>query len=163
MADVAEILKTVRDEAKRRGVRWTTQRQVIVETFLSVSEHLTVEELHRRVRAIDPTVSAATVYRTVNMLEKIGIATRRDFGSGSATFESALNKEHHDHLICTNCGSIEEFHHMRIESLQEEVALSHGFHLSHHRMELYGLCAACYRLSHAASAPAIPLADSSIR
>ena len=149
VAEIPEILKTVREEARRRGVRWTTQRQVIVETFLSVAEHLTVEELHRRVRVIDHTVSAATVYRTVNMLEKIGIAHRRDFGSGSASFESALNKEHHDHLVCTHCGSIQEFHHLRIESLQEEVAVSHGFHLSHHRMELYGMCEACYRLANA--------------
>ncbi len=138
-------MRSVRDEARRRGVRWTTQRQVIVETFLGAGGHLTVEDLHRRVRAIDRTVSAATVYRTVNMLEKIGMAHRRDFGSGSASFESALNREHHDHLVCTICGRIQEFHHGRIELLQEEVARSHGFRLSHHRLELYGVCSACQR------------------
>jgi Fur family ferric uptake transcriptional regulator len=140
-----DILRSVRDEARRRGVRWTTQRQVIVETFLGAGGHLTVEDLHRRVRDIDRTVSAATVYRTVNMLEKIGMAHRRDFGSGSASFESALNREHHDHLVCTICGRIQEFHQGRIELLQEEVARSYGFRLSHHRLELYGVCSACQR------------------
>jgi Fur family ferric uptake transcriptional regulator len=141
----ADILKTVRDEARRRGVRWTSQRQVIVETFLGSADHITVEELHKRVRGVDRTVSAATVYRTVNMLEKIGIAHRRDFGGGSASFESALNKDHHDHLVCLSCGAIQEFHHDRIETLQDEVAAEHGFRLSHHRMELYGVCATCQR------------------
>jgi Fur family ferric uptake transcriptional regulator len=140
-----EILKTVREEARRRGVRWTAQRQVIVQTFLSSGEHITVDELHRRVREIDRTVSTATVYRTVNMLEKIGFAHRRDFGGASASFESALDKEHHDHLVCQVCGRITEFHHDRIEALQDEVAREHGFELSHHRMELYGVCASCLR------------------
>lgn len=143
MQPVADILRSVREEARRRGVRWTTQRQVIAETFLGAGGHLTVEELHRRVRDIDPTVSAATVYRTINMLEKIGMAHRRDFGGASASFESALNRDHHDHLVCTVCGSITEFHHDRIEELQDEVARTHGFRLSHHRLELYGTCAAC--------------------
>lgn len=138
-------MRTVRDEARKRGVRWTAQRQVIVEAFLASGEHITVEELHRRVRDIDRTVSAATVYRTVNMLEKIGFAQRRDFGGGSASFESALDKAHHDHLVCVACGAIQEFHHDRIEELQEDVARQHGFQLSHHRMELYGVCASCQR------------------
>jgi Fur family ferric uptake transcriptional regulator len=140
-----EILRSVREEARRRGVRWTAQRQVIVETFLASGEHITVDELHRRVRDIDRTVSAATVYRTVNMLEKIGFAHRRDFGGASASFESAFEKAHHDHLVCVACGAITEFHHDRIEELQDEVAREHGFRLSHHRMELYGLCAECLR------------------
>lgn len=151
------ILVAVRDEARRRGVRWTTQRQVIVQTFLDAGGHLTVDELHQRVRRIDGTVSAATVYRTVNMLERIGIAHRRDFGGGSKSFESALNREHHDHLVCTICGRIQEFHHDRIEALQEEVANSHGFSLSHHRMELYGICRTCQQGDEPTPADGAPL------
>lgn len=139
------VLGTVREEARRRGVRWTAQRQVVLETFLGSGEHITVEELHRRVREIDRTVSAATVYRTVNMLVEIGVAHKRHFGGGSASFESAVNKDHHDHLVCLACGAIQEFHHDRIETLQDEVASSHGFRMSHHRMELYGICATCQR------------------
>ncbi len=139
------VLGSVRAEARRRGVRWTAQRQVVLETFLASGEHITVEELHRRVRDIDRSVSAATVYRTVNMLVEIGVAHKRHFGGGSASFESAVNKDHHDHLVCLACGAIQEFHHDRIETLQDEVANSYGFHMSHHRMELYGVCAACQR------------------
>ena len=140
---MADVIKQVRDEARRRGVRWTNQRQVIVETFIASADHLTVEELHRRVRVIDSTVSAATVYRTINMLVEIGVAVKRHFGDGSATFESSLSKHHHDHLVCLACNKIEEFELQAIEDLQEGVATEHGFKLVHHRLELYGICRDC--------------------
>jgi Fur family transcriptional regulator, ferric uptake regulator len=143
MVDALGVLQQVRDEAKRRGIRWTNQRQVIVETFLASHEHLTAESLHRLVRELDASVSAATVYRTVNLLVEIGVAHRRHFGGGSATFEPALNKAHHDHLVCLACGTISEFHHDAIERLQEDVAREQRFHLVSHRLELYGLCATC--------------------
>jgi Fur family ferric uptake transcriptional regulator len=143
MDSPAQVLQRVRDEARRRNVRWTNQRQAIVETFVSCDDHLTVEELHRRVRLSDPTVSAATVYRTINMLTEIGVALKRQFGSGSAVFERSFGKDHHDHLVCTQCGSITEFHHEIIEKMQEEVAGKHGFELVSHRLELYGSCAVC--------------------
>ncbi|MBA3709932.1 MAG: transcriptional repressor [Planctomycetes bacterium] len=138
-----DLLRSVREEARRRGVRWTAQRQIVLETFLASHDHISVDELHHRVREIDHSVSAATVYRTINMLVDIGVAHKRNFGSSSASFESALTKQHHDHLVCTACGQIEEFHHDLIETLQDEVAKDRGFSLSHHRMELYGVCAAC--------------------
>jgi len=141
----ADIIRQVRDEARRRGVRWTNQRQVIVDTFVAAEDHLTVEDLHRRVREIDGTVSAATVYRTVNMLVELGVAHKGNFGSGSASFECAIDKDHHDHLVCMTCGTITEFHHDQIESLQEDIARLHGFLLHHHRMELYGVCPACQK------------------
>ena len=143
MPEMVEIIQQVRDEARRRGVRWTNQRQVIVETFITSADHLTVEELHRRVRALDASVSAATVYRTINMLVEIGVAVKRHFGDGSATFESNLSKHHHDHLVCLSCNKIEEFELQAIEDLQEGVATEHGFHLVHHRLELYGICKTC--------------------
>jgi Fur family transcriptional regulator, ferric uptake regulator len=139
----AEIAQLVRDEARQRGVRWTNQRQAIVDCFVASGEHLSVEELHRRARAVDPTVSAATVYRTVNLLVELGIAHKRHFGTASATFEVAFQRHHHDHLVCTGCGTIQEFHRDTIERLQEDVAREYGFTLADHRMELYGLCAAC--------------------
>ncbi|MBA2480544.1 MAG: transcriptional repressor [Planctomycetes bacterium] len=150
-----DLLRAVREEARRRGVRWTAQRQIVLETFLASGEHISVDELHHRVRQIDHSVSAATVYRTVNMLVDIGVAHKRNFGNGSATFESALTKEHHDHLVCTACGGIQEFHHDMIETLQDEVAKNHAFCLSHHRLELYGICAACQSKGLAAPGPLV--------
>lgn len=143
MIDMAAVIQQVREEARRRGVRWTNQRQVIVETFIGCDDHVTVEELHRRVRVLDATVSAATVYRTINMLVEIGVATKRHFGDGSASFESSLHKHHHDHLVCMSCNKIQEFELQEIEDLQEKVATDHGFQLVQHRLELYGVCREC--------------------
>lgn len=138
-----ELIKRVRDEARRRGIRWTNQRQTIVETFAALGEHVTAEGLHARVREIDRSVSTATVYRTVNLLVELGVAEKSHFGSDSASFEMALHKDHHDHLVCEACGKIIEFHNHRIETLQDEIAAEHGFLLRMHRMELYGTCPAC--------------------
>ena len=143
MTDLAQIMQQVRDEARRRGVRWTNQRQIIVEIFIASNDHVTAEELHHRVRSIDASVSAATVYRTINLLVEIGVAHKRHFSSGSASFESALTKNHHDHLVCMSCGVITEFVHEPLEIQQNEVAQAHGFQLLHHRMELYGMCRNC--------------------
>jgi len=138
-----EMVKRVRDEARRRGIRWTNQRQTIIEIFSDLGEHITAEELHRRVREVDNTVSTATVYRTVNLLVDLGVAEKGHFGGGSASFEMALHKEHHDHLICLCCQQIIEFHHDGIEGMQQDIATQHGFALRHHRLELYGVCPTC--------------------
>lgn len=143
MVEMAAVIQQVREEARRRGVRWTNQRQVIVETFMGCEDHVTVEELHRRVRILDATVSAATVYRTINMLVEINVATKRHFGESSATFEPSLHKHHHDHLVCMSCNKIQEFELQEIEDLQEKVAADHGFQLVQHRLELYGICREC--------------------
>jgi Fur family ferric uptake transcriptional regulator len=142
---LAQVQERVRSEAQQRGVRWTTQRQAIVEQFLLAGEHLTAEELHARVRVTDPGVGVATVYRTLNLLVEIGVATRVRFGQGSAAFESALGREHHDHLVCLGCGTIREFRNERIEQLQNEIAQHHGFALHRHRLELFGLCPECQK------------------
>lgn len=160
---IPELIKVVREEARRRGIRWTSQRQIIVETFASLDEHITAEELHRRVRAVDTAVSAATVYRTVNLLVELGVADKGHFGNGSASFEMAWDKDHHDHLVCESCGLILEFHNEKIEQLQREVAAQHQFRLNNHRMELYGICPACQATKDeddvAASKVATPSSD----
>ena len=72
-----------------------------------------------------------------------GLASARHFEGGQTRYEAALDRHHHDHLICTSCGNIAEFENERIEELQDRVAGEHGFTVTHHKLELYGLCAAC--------------------
>ncbi|MHB8417102.1 MAG: Fur family transcriptional regulator [Myxococcales bacterium] len=127
----------------QRGLKSTRQRSLIVETFLAAGGHLDVDQLLARVRAADPRVSAATVYRTMKLLTECGLAHAQRFGDGHTRYESAYNRDHHDHLICTSCGDIVEFENDRIEILQESVARRHGFRVTHHKLELYGLCKKC--------------------
>ena len=93
-------------------------------------------------RARDPRIGAATVYRTLRVFQESGIVAERRFEGGATRFE-LVSEDHHDHLICTSCGSIVEFEDADIERHQHRVAQAHGYQLREHRHELYGVCPAC--------------------
>lgn len=135
------------------GLKSTRQRSLIIDTFFEVGGHLSVEELWSRVRSQDAKVSVATVYRTMKLLNECGLAQARNFGDGQTRYEAAVGRHHHDHLICTRCGTIVEFENDRIEQLQDAVAESHGFKVTSHKMELYGLCLECQRALEEKAAP----------
>ncbi|HZR10976.1 MAG TPA: transcriptional repressor [Myxococcales bacterium] len=126
-----------------RGLKATRQRDLIVDAFFSQVGHLSVEELVEKAKQRDPSIGAATVYRTMKILTDAGLASARHFEGGQTRYEAALDRHHHDHLICTSCGNIVEFENERIEELQDRVAQEHGFSVTHHKLELYGLCARC--------------------
>ena len=127
------------------GLKSTRQRSLIIDTFFSLGGHLAVEELWAKVRQQDARVSVATVYRTMKLLHECGLAHARNFGDGQTRYEAAIGRHHHDHLICTRCGTIVEFENDRIEALQDKVARQHGFQVTSHKMELYGFCQSCQR------------------
>jgi Fur family ferric uptake transcriptional regulator len=126
-----------------RGLKSTRQRSLITDTFFASEGHLSVEELWAKVRTTDARVSVATVYRTMKLLGESGLAHARNFGDGQTRYEAAVGRHHHDHLICTRCGTIVEFENDRIETMQDAVARRHGFRVTSHKMELYGLCKNC--------------------
>jgi Fur family ferric uptake transcriptional regulator len=127
----------------RKGLKWTRQREVIREEFLSSEEHLSTEDLYLEIRSKNPHIGYATVYRTLKLFAECGIAEERDFGAGQVLYELSHGEDHHDHLICTGCGAIIEFEDPRIEKLQEQVAQDHQFTIASHRLEIFGLCAKC--------------------
>src|SRR6185436_10467660 len=128
----------------RQGLRSTEQRRLIVDTFFASPEHVTLDQLLERVRVSDSRIGYATVYRTMKMLSEGGIAHERRFGDGFTRYELADDEtHHHDHLICVECGGIEEFEEPAIEKLQEAVAVRHGFEVFYHKHELYGRCRTC--------------------
>ncbi len=138
----------LRDYIAAHGLKSSKQRDIIAEVFFQAGGHLRIDELLRQVRLIDPKVSQATVYRTMKLLTDCGLANPRHFRDGQTRYEMADgHNEHHDHLICTSCGKIIEFVDTRIEELQEQVANEHGFSVTDHKMELYGLCAVCRKSS----------------
>lgn len=126
-----------------KGLKSTRQRDLIADTFLAQSGHLNVDELLERVRSQDERISAATVYRTMKLLTECGLASPRRFDDGQTRYESAVGRHHHDHLICKRCHTIIEFEDDRIEALQQAVARRHGFLITQHKLEMYGLCASC--------------------
>jgi Fur family ferric uptake transcriptional regulator len=88
----------------------------------------------------------ATVYRTMKLRAESNLAHAQNFGDGQTRYEPAVGREHHDHLICTRCGTIIEFENDRIEQMQDAVARKHGFRVTSHKMELYGLCRTCQKV-----------------
>jgi Fur family ferric uptake transcriptional regulator len=125
----------------RKGLRSTAQRRLVTEVFFESDGHLSIEDLLVKVRIQDPKVGYATVYRTLKLLKECGLAYERHFGDGVSRYEVAHEDEHHDHLICLDCGHIVEFENDEIERLQENLARQHGFELKRHKHELYGTCA----------------------
>ena len=140
----ATLLNTILDAYMlENGMRVTSQRRVIIEVFLATGAHVSVDELSVMVRQQDARIGYATVYRTMKMLTACGVVNERHFDDGIARYELSRKDQHHDHLICTVCGRIVEFADLKIESLQSTLAKSHGFRLTHHRHELYGICSVC--------------------
>jgi Fur family transcriptional regulator, ferric uptake regulator len=138
---VQEKIARFRSTLGRSSRKWSIPRERILNTFLA-QDHITVHELHRLLNINGQRVSLSTIYRTMGMLCKIGIARLRHFGE-KAQYDNVSSKGDHDHLICTDCGEIVEFKDSAIEDLRHQVAAAHGFRLTAQNLELYGLCARC--------------------
>ena len=137
--DTDSLRERCREYLQSQGLYTTQQRDAIVEQFLRSKDHVSIDELLAKVRKRNRRIGYATVYRTLKLLVESGLANKRQFGDGQTRYEVA--GEHHDHLICTECGKILEFEDEEIERLQERIAARLGFSVTGHRHELYGLCA----------------------
>jgi len=128
-----------------QGLRSTSQREAILNAFIEAGQHLSADELYARVKKSHKSIGYATIYRTLKLLSEAGLAEERRFEDGFTRFEYKNPNTHHDHLICTGCGNIFEFENESIEALQQDVARKNGFKVQSHKLEIYGLCAACQR------------------
>lgn len=127
---------------KKKGLKWTAQREAILEFFLKYEKHVSAENLYDILKKKFPSIGLSTIYRTLKLLSECGLAQASNI-QGCTTFEHKYNHPHHDHLICTHCGKYVEFINTDIEKLQESVAKEHGFSISGHRLEIFGLCHKC--------------------
>ncbi|MET0209331.1 MAG: ferric iron uptake transcriptional regulator [Burkholderiaceae bacterium] len=131
------------EELKNTGLKATLPRLKILEIFQTGGlRHMTAEDVFRVLLNEHSDIGLATVYRVLTQFEQAGILERSHFESGKAVYE--LNEgKHHDHLICTSCGKVEEFYDSEIERRQQMIASDKGWILQDHAMSLYGLCADC--------------------
>ncbi len=123
---------------KKKHLKMTSQRRVIVQVLSEADDHPDVEEVHRRASLINSKISLATVYRTLRLFQDKNIIDRHDFGDGRSRFEVETSS-HHDHLIDNSSGKVIEFHSDEIEALQRKVAKKMGYRLVGHKLELYGV------------------------
>ena len=132
------MTRSILARAEAHGLRLTEPRRTIARVIEEADDHPDVETIHARAAARDPSISVATVYRTVNLFEEAGILERREFGDGRARWEDA-ERDHHDHLIDLQTGKVIEFVDPEIEALQERIAARLGYDLRGHRLELFAV------------------------
>jgi Fur family transcriptional regulator, ferric uptake regulator len=128
------------DELKSSGLKATLPRIKILEVFQKTRlRHMTAEDVYKVLLTDGSDVGLATVYRVLMQFEQAGILSRNHFETGKSVFE--LNEgQHHDHLVCMDCGRVEEFFDAEIEKRQRAVAHARGFELQEHALSLYGAC-----------------------
>ena len=128
------------DDLKSSGLKATLPRIKILEVFqTSAVRHLTAEDVYKALLAEHSDIGLATVYRVLMQFEQAGILSRNHFESGKSVFE--LNEgQHHDHLVCLDCGRVEEFFDAEMETRQRLVAPTRGFSLQEHALSLYANC-----------------------
>lgn len=131
---------TSSDSLKTAGLKATLPRLRIIALFeMSRVRHLSAEDVYKMLLAEGLDVGLATVYRVLTQFEQAGLLIRHHFDSGKAVFE--LNEgTHHDHLVCVQCGRVEEFHDPEIEKRQEQIARERGFAIREHALYLYADC-----------------------
>ncbi len=121
------------------GLKVTKQRMGILKSLNQGRVHVTAQEVFEEVSQEYPDMGFATVYRFLRKLTEKNFVTEVRLGGQAARYE-LTPKQHHDHITCVRCGRIVEFQNLEIEQLQEEVAVENGFRLTHHVLELYGIC-----------------------
>jgi Fur family transcriptional regulator, ferric uptake regulator len=141
-----QLLNDFKNLLKNNALKFTIQREVILQTLYKSDEHLTPESLHHLLQNNFPDlkIGIATVYRTLTLLEDSQMVTSLSFGAQGKKYELGA-KEHHDHMICTSCGDITEFVDEEIEKRQDSIAAKLGFKISDHSMQIYGICKKCQK------------------
>lgn len=135
---------------KERGLKMTGPRKTVLEAFLSLERHVSAEELLEVARRIDASIGQATVFRTIKLLSDSGLARDACSDEQAKRYEHAFRHDHHDHLLCVQCGKTVEFADEELERLQDRVYAAWGYAPVSHRLELRGICPACRKKARSA-------------
>jgi Fur family ferric uptake transcriptional regulator len=130
---------------QKKGLKRTAQRDLILDMFLRTEAHLSSEDLYRLIQKEDATIGQTTVYRTLKLLTEAGLAREVRFGDGITHYEHNYKHDHHDHMICSECGRIIEFFSAELEAIQDAMAAKHRFQVTQHLLRIIGICAECRR------------------
>ncbi|MEX0617962.1 MAG: ferric iron uptake transcriptional regulator [Pseudohongiellaceae bacterium] len=136
-------MSTENQELRKAGLKVTLPRVKILQMLEnSETKHLSAEDVYKALLEAEEDVGLATVYRVLTQFEDAGLVMRHHFEGGHSVFE-LTTVEHHDHLVCSKCGAVEEFYDEVIENQQEEIARKFGFEITDHSLYLYGICKKC--------------------
>ena len=131
------------DYLKKKDHKLTDQRKIILNVFLKTERHVSVEDLYNIAKKKDLSIGQATIFRMLKLLCEADIAKEVNLGDGKTRYEHKYGHEHHDHLVCLECGKFIEAVDPKIERLQNELCKSHGFLPQRHKMQIFGVCKGC--------------------
>jgi Fur family transcriptional regulator, ferric uptake regulator len=145
---------------RSRGQRVTQERLALFEEIFAQHKHIDAEELLAAMKARDLKISRATVYRNLDLLVECGMVRKQRLGQDRFFYEHIHGGQHHDHLVCTDCGRVVEFVSAGIVALQAEICRAHGFVPSRHTLQITGLCNDCAGAQ--AAAPRVAAAEGAV-
>ena len=137
------MIDAFRRYLREHGLPVTAPRLAVADVVLGSDRHLSVDEIGRALAARGTAPGTATVYRTLELLVRSGLAVERDFGEGFRRYEPARGEPQHEHQLCTTCGAVIEFRDERLERMTTLIAEGHRFARQRHRLVIYGVCERC--------------------
>ncbi len=141
-------MNALKEDLKKKGYKLTPQRRSIVDAIIAnEGEHLTAEEIYDEVKKNCPEIGLATVYRTILLLEELGIISRLDLNDGCSRYEMVHSNEthRHHHLICNICHKVSEVQDDLLEELEDEIKNKYKFKIIDHSVKFYGICSDCQK------------------
>lgn len=129
-------MSDLQQQCANAGLKMTGQRKVILQVLDGAKDHPSVEDVYERAKKLDDSISIATVYRTLSLLDELDLVIRHEFQEGYSRYE--VNWDHHHHLVDLETGEVVEFQNSEIEKLKVKIARELGYELVDHRLELYG-------------------------
>jgi Fur family ferric uptake transcriptional regulator len=142
-AEGAALLERFRQYLREHHQPITKQRDLVAQVVFLAEDHLSVEGIRRELKQRGEPVGTATVYRTLDLLVESGLVRSHQFGEGFKRYEAMIGQSDHEHLICEQCGRVEEFANERLERMLPALADEHGFQHRRHKVEIYGVCRTC--------------------
>jgi Fur family ferric uptake transcriptional regulator len=141
--DGAKLLGEFRRYLRDHNLPVTQQRLAVAESIFFAGDHVSAEDVARRIAKRGGPVGTATVYRTLDLLVRSGLVKEHDFGEGFKRYEAIAAGQAHEHCICSSCGRVMEFSNDRLDRMIASLAEEAEFRPHHHRLEIYGVCRSC--------------------